>query len=109
MALHGLQDSREINKALFLQANRHIKIERQKSGRMTMASIERISKIKRRTSIKPSGEKSSSSAVEGASKIIEIERIIMHDGFAYYFPTSLLASDLKGLISFGKLCSSSST
>jgi len=54
---------------------------------MTIASIERISKIKRRTSIKPSGEKSSSSAVEGASKIIEIERIIMHDGFAYYFPT----------------------
>jgi hypothetical protein len=54
---------------------------------MTMASVERISKIKRRTSIKPSGAKSSS-AVEGASKIIEIERIIMHDGFAYYFPTS---------------------
>jgi hypothetical protein len=53
---------------------------------MIMASVERISKIKRRTSIKPSGEKSSS-AVEGASKIIEIERIIMHDGFAYYFPT----------------------
>jgi hypothetical protein len=50
---------------------------------MTMASVERISKIKRRTSIKPSGAKSSS-AVEGASKIIEIERIIMHDGFAYY-------------------------
>ena len=54
---------------------------------MTMASVERISKIKRRTSIKPSGA-TSSSAVEGASKIIEIERIIMHDGFAYYFPTS---------------------
>jgi hypothetical protein len=54
---------------------------------MTMASVERISKIKRRTSIKPLGAKSSS-AVEGASKIIEIERIIMHDGFAYYFPTS---------------------
>jgi hypothetical protein len=52
-----------------------------------MASVERISKIKQRTSIKPSREKSSS-AVEGASKIIEIERIIMHDGFAYYFPTS---------------------
>ena len=73
-----------------------------------MASVERISKIKRRTSIKPLGAKSSST-VESASKIIEIERIIMHDGFAYYFPTSLLASDLKGLISFGKLCSSSST
>jgi hypothetical protein len=58
-----------------------------KLGRMTMASVERISKIKRRTSIKPLGAKSSS-AVESASKIIEIERIIMHDGFAYYFPTS---------------------
>jgi hypothetical protein len=75
---------------------------------MTMASVERISKIKRRTSIKPLGAKSSP-AVEGASKIIEIERIIMHYGFAYYFPTSSLASDLKGLISFGKLCSSSSS
>jgi len=52
-----------------------------------MASVESISKIKRRTSIKPSGA-TSSSTVEGASKIIEIERIIMHDGFAYYFPTS---------------------
>jgi hypothetical protein len=52
---------------------------------MTMASVERISKIKRRTSIMPLGAKSSS-AVEGASKIIEIERIIMHDGFVYYFP-----------------------
>ncbi len=51
-----------------------------------MASVEKITKIKRRTSIKPSGAKSSS-AVEGASKIIETERIIMHDGFAYYFPT----------------------
>ena len=29
MALYGLQDSRQINKALFLQANRHIKIERE--------------------------------------------------------------------------------
>jgi hypothetical protein len=54
-----------------------------------MASIERISKIKRRTSIKPLRAKSSSSsAVEDASKIIEIERIIMHDGFGYYFPIS---------------------
>jgi len=52
-----------------------------------MASVERISKIKQRTSIKSSREKSSS-VVEGASKIIEIERIIMHDGFAYYFPTA---------------------
>jgi hypothetical protein len=49
-----------------------------------MASVERISKIKRRTNMKPLGAKSSSSPVEGASKIIEIERIIMHDGFAYY-------------------------
>jgi hypothetical protein len=69
---------------LFLQANWHIKIEREnQEGLITMASVERISKIKRRTSIKPLGAKSSS-AVEGASKIIEIERIIMHDGFVYY-------------------------
>ena len=71
-----------------------------------MASVERISKIKRRTSIKPSGAKSSS-AVKGASKIIEIERIIMHDGFAYY--SNYIDSNLKDLISFGKLCSSSSS
>jgi hypothetical protein len=50
---------------------------------ITVASVERISKIKRRTSIKPLGAKSSS-PVDGASKIIEIERIIMHDGFAHY-------------------------
>jgi hypothetical protein len=48
-----------------------------------MASVERMSKIKRRTNMKPLGAKSSS-PVEGASKIIEIERIIMHDGFVYY-------------------------
>jgi hypothetical protein len=29
MALYGLQDSRQINKTLFLQANWHIKIKRE--------------------------------------------------------------------------------
>ncbi|MGB8035898.1 MAG: hypothetical protein WCF03_18945 [Nitrososphaeraceae archaeon] len=43
---------------------------------MTVASVERISRMK------------SSSPVEGGSKIIEIERIMMHDGFGYYFPAS---------------------
>jgi hypothetical protein len=41
---------------------------------MTMARVEKVSKIKRR-SIKPLGAKSSS-PVEGASEIIEIGRII---------------------------------
>lgn len=49
-----------------------------------MASVERINRIKRRTSLNLSRMKSSSA--EGASRIIEVERIIMHDGFAY-FPT----------------------
>ena len=51
-----------------------------------MASVERINRIKRRSSIKLL--KMKSSPVEGASRIIEVERIIMHDGFAYYFPNS---------------------
>jgi hypothetical protein len=49
-----------------------------------MASVERINRIKRRSSIKLL--KIKSSPVEGVSRIIEVERIIMHDGFAY-FPT----------------------
>jgi hypothetical protein len=47
-----------------------------------MASVERINRIKRRTSVKPL--RMDSSSVEGASRIIEVERIIMHDGFGYY-------------------------
>lgn len=49
-----------------------------------MASVERINRIKRRTSLNLS--RMNSSSAEGASRIIEVERIIMHDGFAY-FPT----------------------
>jgi hypothetical protein len=49
-----------------------------------MATVERINRIKRRTSLKPL--RMNSSSVEGASRIIEVERIVMHDGFAY-FPT----------------------
>ena len=41
-----------------------------------MASVERINRIKRRSSIKLL--KMKSSPVEGASRIIEVERIIMH-------------------------------
>ena len=47
-----------------------------------MASVERINRIKRRTSLKPS--RMNSSSVEGASRIIEVEKIVMHDGFAYF-------------------------
>ena len=52
---------------------------------MTTTCIEIVSKTKQR-SMKPLRAKSSS-PVEGASKIIEIEMIIIHDGFAY-FPIS---------------------
>ena len=50
-----------------------------------MTSIEIVSKTKQR-SMKPLRAKSSL-PVEGASKIIEIEMIIIHHGFAY-FPIS---------------------
>jgi hypothetical protein len=49
---------------------------------MTTTCIEILSKTKQR-SIKSLRAKSSS-AVEGSSKIIEIELIIIHDGFAYF-------------------------
>jgi hypothetical protein len=32
MALYSLQNQRQVNKALFIQANWHIKIEKQKNG-----------------------------------------------------------------------------
>jgi hypothetical protein len=43
MALYGLQDSGQINKALFLQANWHIKIEREnQEGLLWRASKELV-------------------------------------------------------------------
>ena len=48
-----------------------------------MASVERINRIKRRTSLNLS--RMNSSSIEGASRITAVERIIMHDGFGYYY------------------------
>jgi len=75
MALYGLQKSRQINKALFLQAGWFTEIEG--NLRIIMASIERSKRIRTRTRLLKMKAHPSSEA-------IEVERIITRDGFSYF-------------------------
>jgi len=66
----------------------------EKKRLITMASIERIDKIKKRTKSLKMKTSSSTSLQNKASKIsssfnaIEVQRIIMHDGFGYFSTTN---------------------
>ena len=71
MALYSLQDPRQINKTLFLQASWLIEIDR---DLIIMASIERR---RIRSTLKIKTKPTSSEA-------IEVERIIRRDGFNYF-------------------------
>jgi hypothetical protein len=71
MALYSLQDARQINKTLFLQASWLIEIER---DLIIMASIETRT-IRRTLNIKTNPT---------SSEVIEVERIIRRDGFNYF-------------------------
>jgi hypothetical protein len=71
MALFSLQDPRQINKTLFLQASWLIEIDR---DLIIMASIERR-RIRRTLNIKTNPT---------SSEAIEVERIIRRDGFNYF-------------------------
>jgi hypothetical protein len=70
MALYSLQDSRQINKTLFLQASWLIEIER---DLIIMASIKRR-RIRRALNIK----------TNPTSEAYEVERILRRDGFNYF-------------------------
>jgi hypothetical protein len=69
MALYSLQDPRQINKTLFLQASWLIERDL-----IIMASIERR-RIRRTLNIKTNPT---------SSEAIEVERIIRRDGFNYF-------------------------
>jgi hypothetical protein len=71
MALYSLQDPRQINKTLFLQASWLIEIER---DLIIMTSIE-PRRIRRTLNIKTNPT---------SSEVIEVERIIRRDGFNYF-------------------------
>ena len=95
MALYSVQDTRQIDKALLLQASWLIEIEEKRSRRrlVTVASIESRDKSRRIRRTRSLKMKTDSSAAEvpiisSSYNAIELQRIMTRDGFSYFSTTN---------------------